>query len=188
MKIIGISGLARSGKDSFFEISKEILEERNINKGTRRLAFADELKSECDEFLSGNTGISAFTEKNSEKEIIRPFLVTYGTHIRRRLNKRCWIDKVEKKLSKDNKDLIFITDVRYENEIEWVHSLSGSTVHVEREGNIAPNEEEIKNDPILKNKSLHNIHWKTFSKESMPLNKVMVGTILNKIINNEKSN
>tara|TARA_Y100000361_G_scaffold58896_1_gene51512 strand:+ start:1950 stop:2513 length:564 start_codon:yes stop_codon:yes gene_type:complete len=187
MKIIGISGLARSGKDSFFEISKEILREQNIKKKTRRLAFADELKSECDEFLSGNTGISAFTEENSEKEIIRPFLVTYGTHIRRRLNKRCWIDKVEQKLGEESEDLIFITDVRYENEIEWVHSLGGSTVHVERDGNPAPNEEEIKNDPILKSKSAHNIHWKTFSEQNMPLNKTMVCTILNKIINNEKS-
>ena len=73
MKVIGISGLARSGKDTLFQFLSGKLKEDNIS--SKRLAFADELKEECDDFLKKNIGISAFTEKNSEKEIIRPFLV-----------------------------------------------------------------------------------------------------------------
>jgi len=187
MKIVGISGLARSGKDSLYLMSKELLPKLGYNRKTRRLAFADELKNECDDFLSKNTGISAFTEINSEKEIIRPFLVTYGTHIRRKLNKRCWIDKVESKLGNQNEGMIFITDVRYQNEIDWVHSLGGHTVHVQRTGIVPPNKEEEINDPILKKSSKHELHWDNFSEENIEIVTSQVKRILNKIINNEES-
>ena len=80
--------------------------------------------------------------------------MTYGTKIRRRLNENCWIDKFQK----IEKELVmaglrFITDVRFENEIDWIQSLDGKTIHIERNGTLPPNEEEAKNDPILRNKS-----------------------------------
>jgi hypothetical protein len=160
--IIGISGLARSGKDSFFEYSKPYLD--SISRKYTRLAFADALKQETDEFLKTNVGISSFTEKNSEKEIIRPFLVTYGTHIRRKLNQNCWIDKIQDSVIKESQSgkVVFITDVRFENEIDWVHKIGGKSLHIKRFNNIAPNEEELKNDPILRSKSNFNIEWKDF--------------------------
>jgi len=162
MKIIGISGLARCGKDSFFGVSSKILKESS--QKSCRFAFADELKLECNNFLKTNTGISAFTEDPKEKELIRPFLVCYGTHIRRKINKNCWISKVENKLNDQKyKDyIVFITDVRYDNEIEWIHSKKGHSIHIERVGNKAPNEEELANDPILKSKSMINLRWQNF--------------------------
>ena len=101
MMIVGISGLARSGKDTLFKFLSEKLKNSNIS--SKRLAFADELKEECDDFLKKNIGISAFTETNTEKEIIRPFLVCYGTKVRRRLNKNCWIDRLSNKLKSINR-------------------------------------------------------------------------------------
>ena len=178
MKIIGISGLARSGKDSFYSLAKEQMGEgRNV----RRLAFADELKEECNEFLTKNIGISPFTEASEEKKIIRPFLVTYGTHLRRKLNKRCWIDKVEKKLENILADYVFITDVRYKNEIDWIHELKGESVHVERKGNKPPNKEEEENDPFLKKASTHKVLWESFSEENMDIMSSHVKRILEKI-------
>lgn len=162
MRIIGISGLARSGKDTLFKFLSEKLKNKNIS--SRRLAFADELKEECDDFLKKNIGISAFTEINTEKEIIRPFLVCYGTKVRRRLDKNCWINRLSNKLKSVNQDYVFITDVRYKNEIEWVKSQGGKTIHIERYGNIAPNEEELRNDPILKNSSQYRVKWKNFKE------------------------
>lgn len=163
MTIVGISGLARSGKDTLFKFLSDKLKENNIS--SKRLAFADELKEECDDFLKKNIGISAFTEKNSEKEIIRPFLVCYGTKVRRRLNKNCWIDRLSRKLKDiSSNNYIFITDVRYENEIEWVKSQGGKTIHIERHGNVAPNKEELKNDPILKRSSQYRVKWKNFKE------------------------
>ena len=63
MKVVGISGLARSGKDSFYFFAKDKLKEKGIN--SCRMAFADELKNECDDFLKDNLGISSFTEVSS---------------------------------------------------------------------------------------------------------------------------
>jgi len=167
MKLIGISGLARCGKDSFYEFSKPYIE--SLGKNHKRYAFADSLKEEADELLSKYVGISAFTEKTSEKQIVRPFLVTYGTHIRRKLNPQCWIEKINEGVSQDLKSgkYVFITDVRFENEIDWIHDMGGETVHIKRTGNIAPNQEELDNDPILNNKSLNHIQWNDFIDEDM---------------------
>lgn len=179
MKIIGISGLARSGKDSFYNLSTPFLDERGIKH--KRLAFADELKNECDPFLKKNIGISAFTEVNKEKEIIRPLLVTYGTHIRRKLDPNCWINKIEPKIRKQKEvDLFFITDVRFKNEIDWVHSMGGTSIHVQREGVLPPNKDEEENDPILNSCSNFKVSWGNFNKE----NKVEILEKINTIISN----
>lgn len=164
-RVIGVSGLARSGKDSFYFLAKEKLKSRGIN--SCRLAFADELKNECDEFLKNNLGISSFTEDNSEKELIRPFLVTYGTHLRRKIDPNCWINKLNEKIQdkQEQKKVIFITDVRFENEIDWVHSLGGKAVHITRNGITAPNQEEADNDPILKGKSDFFVEWLDFDSQ-----------------------
>lgn len=181
MKIVGITGLARSGKDSFYNLSKPIIE--SLNQKHARYAFADALKEESDELLSKYVGISAFTEDNSEKEIIRPFLVTYGTHIRRKLDPNCWIEKIHEKIKQNpNKDSwVFVTDVRYQNEIEWIHKLNGKAIHITREGNVAPNQEELDNDPILKAHSDWQLSWKDFDLEDMHLIKQTVSQILRQI-------
>ena len=167
MRLVGISGLARSGKDSIYLKCEPIL--KNMGYSVKRVAFADCLKSECDELLSKYTGISAFTENTEEKEIIRPLLVTYGTHIRRKLNKNCWIDKIDEMVKNfiSENIITFVTDVRFENEIDWIHDLGGLSVHISRDGITPPNEEELKNDPRLKQLSSLKLHWGDFNKESM---------------------
>ena len=167
MKIIGISGLARSGKDSFFDLAKTFLRKKGLKY--RKMSFADELKKECEELLSKYVGVSAFTEKDSEKEIIRPLLVTYGTHIRRKLNENCWIEKIEPEVKRclANKEVVFITDVRFKNEIDWVHNQGGNSVHITRCGIKPPNKDEEINDPILKRESNFQIKWNNFESENM---------------------
>lgn len=141
--LIGISGFARCGKDTAYESILSLTEDKDLN----RLAFADELKGECEEFLNNNIGISPFTENDAEKKIIRPFLVTYGTHLRRLLDKECWIKKVNKKIRPGKKYVI--TDMRYLNEVEWVKSKGGKAIYIKREGISAANQEEALNDKDL---------------------------------------
>ena len=62
-KLIGISGFARSGKDTFYQRSKIALEKEGYK--ACRFAFADALKYEIDEILSKYTEISAFTENKT---------------------------------------------------------------------------------------------------------------------------
>lgn len=182
MKLLGICGLARCGKDSFYNLSKPFFE--SAGKKHKRYAFADALKQEADELLSKYVGISAFTEQQTEKEIIRPFLVTYGTHIRRKLNANCWVDKIRDNVSSDlsQNTYVFVTDVRFENEIDWVHEMGGETVHVTRSGNVAPNQEELDNDPILKSKSRNHIQWNDFDDEDMNQISKKVNDLLSSIL------
>ena len=188
MKLIGISGLARSGKDSFYEMASELLGSMNIV--SKRYAFADSLKEECDQLLTNNVNISAFTSNDKEKRIIRPLLVTYGTEIRRKLNPNCWIEKIQSSVKKDislNK-VVFITDVRFPNEQEWVHQLKGDSVHVTREGIRPPNRDEEVNNPILFRGSSYNINWGNFNKQNIEKSKEAISRIMKSILKKSTTN
>ncbi len=166
-KLIGISGFARSGKDTFYQRCKEILSP--LGEQAKRYSFADALKQELDEILIKYTGISAFTEKTSEKEIIRPLLVTYGTDIRRKLNQNCWIEKinfgVEFNLKSNN--FVFITDVRFLNEAEWIKNRGGILVNINRQGIGPANEGEQEQYDLFKNLIDYKINWPTFGEKDI---------------------
>lgn len=166
MKVVGISGVARVGKDTFFEAVRGYYSDSS----TRRMAFADELKIECDDFLKKNIGISAFTEDSNEKALIRPFLVTYGSHLRRKLDADCWVNKVSETINKmkDQNKTVFITDVRYENEILWIKKkMNGVNIYIEREGIKPANDEELHNDKILRKKSDYIINVPNFKRSEL---------------------
>lgn len=152
-------GNARCGKDTAYQSIKECV----LNKEVHRVAFADELKKECDEFLTKNIGISAFTDDSQEKEIIRPFLVTYGTHLRRKLDPSCWIKKAELSIKDSSNSVHVVTDTRYLNEADWVKKKGGLLIYIEREGIEPANEEEEDNNPVLKSVSDVVIHMPTFN-------------------------
>ena len=92
-KIIGIGGNARSGKDTLGSYFVKILADQGIKAKT--YSFANELKKSVDDFLIREIGISAFTEDEGEKKIIRPFLVFWGTDIMRKINDNVWVEKIE---------------------------------------------------------------------------------------------
>lgn len=165
IQVIGISGVARVGKDTFFRAIKK----ENPNGSVIRLAFADELKEECNKFLMENVGISAFTQDPNEKALVRPFLVTYGSQLRRKQDPSCWISRVSAKISSLPKGdwKVVITDVRYPNELDWVHKeMKGTSIHLSREGVYPINEEEASNDPILKEMCQNKIEIPNFPEQS----------------------
>lgn len=129
MKIIGISGNATVGKDSYCHALIDLLSAHGIS--AERFAFADELKYETDEFLKSSLGISSFTTNIEEKKLIRPFLVWWGTDFRRNLDDSHWINKVNNKIKDDN-IVYIITDVRYQNEFEWLKNNNGLSIFLDR--------------------------------------------------------
>jgi hypothetical protein len=160
-KVIGIMGNARSGKDTAYLSIKTILNEASV----RRVAFADELKKECDKFLKDNVGISSFTECPEEKELIRPFLVTYGTHLRRKIDPECWIKRVSKSMSAEKNSINVITDTRYVNEARWVKEQGGLLIFLSRDGIAPANEDEEVNNPVLRQMADIIIDMPTFQKD-----------------------
>jgi len=184
-KIIGISGYARSGKDTFYSRSALHLKSRKLD--SVRYAFADALKEELDGLLKEYVGISAFSEKDKEKEIIRPLLVTYGTELRRKLNPNCWIEKIQDRVLSDAKQgkYVFITDVRFENEAQWIKNQGGKMVYIEREKTKPANSEEHRQNVLMKKYLDYKIYWETFGSDKLNLCDEHVLPFLSHLIHNE---
>jgi len=166
-KLIGISGYARSGKDTFYQRSAEILSKND--KKSVRLAFADALKQELDDLLVTHLGISAFTEEDKEKKLIRPLLVTYGTELRRKLNPNCWIETIQSNVIDHLNDgsYVFVTDVRFENEAQWIRMNGGTLINVIREGVSPANHEEHRQFHRMKKYINYNVNWPTYGLDSL---------------------
>lgn len=178
-KIIGISGNARSGKDTLGRNMVSILSDSGIKAKT--FSFAHELKKSVDGFLIEQLGISAFTEDSDEKKIIRPFLVNWGTEIMRKKDSEHWIKSIEKKLSDNCVNII--TDVRFENELDWVKEKNGLSVFLSREGIAPANSYEEENNKLLS----ENVDLKFFigNFEDEKLIMLTSNEILDRLINND---
>lgn len=142
-KIIGITGLKGSGKDT---IAKIICDN---DPSFVTLAFADCVKDVASvmfgwsrEMLSGRTVESR--EWREQPDIYwsnafgfeftpRRALTTIGTDIvRPTFLKHIWDLNVKKKILEDNEHNFVITDVRFPNELEMLRSIGGTIVRVER--------------------------------------------------------
>ena len=95
--VIGLSGLARSGKDSFFLLLKSALEGRYE---CNRTAFADVLKGDLSELVLDKFNIDLYDCSNKDKELVRPLMVSYGT-LARAIDEDHWIKKVSSKLEEE---------------------------------------------------------------------------------------
>ena len=164
-KLIGISGFARCGKDTFYECCSLILSSRG--KESEGYSFAYALKDELNDLLIKYTGVSAFTEDNNEKDLIRPLLVTYGTQIRRKINHNCWIEKIEAKVERELSagKYVFIRDVRFLNEAEWIKSKGGLLINMSREGVGPANTDESEQYELFKHLIDYKISWPTFGED-----------------------
>lgn len=165
--LIGISGVARSGKDTLADFLEKKLKKQKYP--VLKVSFASAVKTDLDPFLKEKLNVSAFTEKNSEKELIRPLLVCYATEVcRNKISKDFWIDKIKERVisSIDSNVIVVIPDVRYDNEVKWIKSLGGYVIHVERSGNKPANFEEKVNDPIIKNIADYKIKWNDFKNKT----------------------
>jgi hypothetical protein len=168
---IGLSGVAGAGKDLFFSLLKRALIKNEIR--VYRLALADSLKCEVSSFLLKEYGVNIFDCDRATKNLYRPFLVFHGKIKRSQTNGRYWIDKISSRIDSKEKHKIFcITDIRYaefkKDELYWLREeKKGILVHVSQysiEGNnkifkLPPNEDEAKNDPILKNAADYKVEW-----------------------------
>ena len=158
--MIGIAGFARTGKDSLASMIKSLLE-KDSHK-CKISSFAQHLKKDLDSFLQSRLGISAFTEDSKEKEIIRPLLVCWGTEvIRNKINKDHWIEKMHSACVTNNLQGLktIIPDVRFQNEVEWIYSLGGTVIYLERKGISPANSDEEKYTKKLKNMCKFSFFW-----------------------------
>lgn len=184
-KLIGIAGPARSGKDTLADAFLRVLKSSKIEG--KKESFAAQLKLESRQFVMDTIGIDTFTEVTAEKDIIRPFLVTWGTHVRRKLDPDVWIKSVAKTCREDI--VTVVADVRYPNELKWVKDKGGYIVYVDRflgDGTLIlpANEEEKFNCPLLKESCDFHLSWGSALEEEWIDN--IAGNVLEDIIPTEE--
>lgn len=173
IKLYGVSGVARAGKDTFAESLVRIISDET-ESNCQIISFADALKSDIDSFLLDRVGISAFTQDTDEKIIIRPLLVAYGMTMRT-LDSLYWVNKVATMIQHniENNVVSLITDVRFPNEVDFIKNYTEDVcvIHLKRicpRGEIIPpaNLEEKENDPVCANLSHVNLTWPTFGPDT----------------------
>lgn len=179
--IIGISGNARSGKDTLCELAKQFLSDKEVPAA--RAAFADQIKRDLDELCRHKIGCSAFTSDSEEKELIRPLLVAYGTDVIRKMNEDWWVEQLEKNLTLYRAQAIIpiITDVRYPNELEWMRTNHGVSIHVSRDGISPANSEEEAHNDFLEKEADYTVSWPTFGADNIQKGKGYITHVMEDI-------
>lgn len=171
-KYIGVSGVARSGKNLFCDIAIKQLSQKGVKAKQYTLAYY--LKKDCEEFIKTKLGLDVFTEKTEDKTIFREMLVWYGGVKRKQTEGAYWTSMLQKDMDADDNEVIFVSDIRYDqypkDEVYWIKEvLGGYLVHVskytyndwdERVFTEPPNEHEKLNDPLVKLKSDYLLQWK----------------------------
>ena len=171
-KYIGVSGVARSGKNLFCDIAIKQLSQKGVK--AKQYALAYYLKKDCEEFIKTKLGLDVFTEKTDDKTIFREMLVWYGGVKRKQTEGAYWTSMLQKDIEADDNEVIFVSDIRYnqypKDEVYWIKEvLGGYLVHVskytyndwdERVFTEPPNEHEKLNDPLVKLKSDYLLQWK----------------------------
>lgn len=144
MKIIGVSGFAKSGKDTFVAIAKDILTKNGYTP--YRIAFADKLKDEVQEMLrKSRFSMNVLNLSADEKERVRPLLVFWGCQ--RRFESEgglYWVNEVDNQIQDIINDaqsggmatdrmVALVSDVRFPNEAKWVHEKwGGQVIHLKK--------------------------------------------------------
>lgn len=174
IKVIGLCGVAQSGKDTFCNGAINLFKKQGIE--AKRVSFADALKRDVEPFLMEKIGISSFTNKIEEKTLIRDFLVAYGTKLMRRIDENIWIKKAQEIIEENisNNIVSIVTDIRYKNEISWVQNdLGGVVLHITRRmpessENVPPaNKEEKAHDPVLQDLADRHLHWSSMEDKNL---------------------
>ena len=181
MFLVGVSGVARSGKNLFCDMVIEELSKQGY-VGTQ-FALADALKKDCQEFLETKCDLDVYSDDTQQKSLFREYLVWYGDLRRKQTNGRHWIETMDKTINQSKCDVALVSDVRYahyqNDELGWVlFDHEGLLVHLRRyertstavmdeRGNLKmeyiqpPNEHERINDPKLREGAHFKLNWPT---------------------------
>jgi phosphoribulokinase len=178
--IIGISGAARSGKDTLCRGLIKYFKSKNLNAERVSLA-GDTIKKDLKSLILKKTEIDSFTEDNSQKKLIRPLLVEYGKLMRNTTRGRYFIDMFQPK----ENTISIITDIRYaeyeKDELYWIkNEINGFLIFIKHEYVFDANDTEKRNNKIIKKQANYRLNWSTLDEKN-PIDKKTIDTISKKI-------
>jgi hypothetical protein len=135
--IIGLTGYARSGKDTVANILVD-------NYKYNRLAFADKIRqllTEIDPILENGQRLSSTLEEYGwdiakAKPEVRRLLQTLGVGARKMFGDNFWVDRALGEVAPANYYLynFVVTDVRFKNEADKIKTKGGQIWRVKRLG------------------------------------------------------
>lgn len=169
-KVILLSGDRSSGKDTLFNLLKE------IDHNCVRHAFADELKKDLTPLLREQFGILPMSATGSDKEFLRPIFVAYGCAWREK-EPLHWAKKVMGEISQtiqNNPQPLthVVCDARFENEVSLFRDkFGGDMAHVNltRVGSPGPTDEERKHSAAVSAMADYHILWGNDTPEQRAL-------------------
>ena len=133
MTILGVTGFARSGKDTFGQFLHTV--------GYQRVGFADQLKAmalDVDPLIGYESHLKALVyldgwERAKDEHLeVRRFLQKLGVACREQFGEDAWVRSLARTL--DPAHNYVVTDVRFENEAHWVRQQGGFVVRINRPG------------------------------------------------------
>jgi hypothetical protein len=173
--MIGISGAARSGKDT---LCRSLIREfQKINKQAVRKSLAgDIIKNDLNILTQSKLNLNCFTENTKEKELLRPLMVEYGKLMRNKTEGRYFTNNFLPESNKIN----IIPDIRYaeyeNDEIYWLKDeMNGFLIFLEREGIDSANETEEENNKKIKIKSHLYLKWDSLDENDPDQLKIIDG-------------
>ena len=143
--LIGFCGYARTGKDTAYQYLSKLIQKKYDFHGRKRIAFADKLKEHLKELtdICDELGFNISIPENKEK--FRPMYVEWSRVLKNLTdNEYIWLDLVKEEIERNIEvgNIVYITDVRYWYEVEYILSKGGKVIFLERLNINAPNAEE----------------------------------------------
>lgn len=135
MRLIGMSGMARSGKDT---VGTHLVEHFNF----KQYALADPLKRACAEMF----GLPLIDFYEGDREKINEFWGFSPREMAQLMGTECgrqvfrddiWIKRAEMEYETMSAFVhagMVVTDCRFENEVQWIKDTGGTIIHVQRPG------------------------------------------------------
>lgn len=150
--MIGIGGLARSGKDTLASNLAEIIKE-DWQIDVKIFSLASPIKCQLNDLFESYYHLSPFTEDTEDKKIIRPIMVAHAEQMKQKFGKDIWLKELLGTIHEDLRYQEFfpiISDVRFDFEVEAIKNENGQVIHISKIGNVPPNEIEAENDPLVR--------------------------------------
>tara|TARA_B110000240_G_C13461025_1_gene436654 strand:+ start:886 stop:1515 length:630 start_codon:yes stop_codon:yes gene_type:complete len=134
--LVGITGRMRTGKTTLANALADIHNGKVVSFATyvrREVAegfFPIRVSSAIDDEF--NPAMKSWLElETANKSSIRPILQAWGHGKRTLISTDYWVDAMDRDLKNSDEDIIFIDDVRYPNEIDYIVSNGGFIVRLE---------------------------------------------------------
>lgn len=176
--VIGISGFARSGKDTLASLLDSKLNERGFS--SKIFSFANALKLDMEGFLLDKFKISPFTNDSDLKSKIRPLMIAYGNAQRDSSKGVYWVNRLKPEIDSffaENGNVAIIPDLRFKqyefDEFDFIKSYNSNfivTVSRQLEDgsmNKAAHSSEEDSFPFFVKNSDHDLIWGTHSDKPL---------------------